>query len=216
MRITILTLFPGMFDGPFRESMVKKAQEKNLVHIDFVDIRKFGIGAHRVVDDKPYGGGVGMVMRADVLHKAIESAKDPALCKAEQKVILMDARGEMFSQKKAKSFSMIKHLIIVCGHYEGVDERVLGYIDEAISIGPFVLTGGEIPAMLIADATVRLIKGVLKTDATENESFSKGLEEKLEHPQYTRPAVYNNQKVPEILVSGHHQQIAQWKKTKAK
>lgn len=196
--------------------MVKKAQEKNLVHIDFVDIRKFGIGAHRVVDDKPYGGGVGMVMRADVLHKAIESAKDPALSKAEQKVILMDARGEVFSQKKAKSFSKLQHLVIVCGHYEGVDERMLAYVDEAISIGPFVLTGGEIPAMLITDATVRLIKGVLKTDATENESFSKGLEEKREHPQYTRPAVYNNQKVPEILVSGHHQQIAQWKKTKAK
>lgn len=213
MRITVLTLFPQMFSGPFSESIVKRAIEKKLLDISFVDIRDFGIGAHKVVDDKPYGGGIGMVLRVDVLHNAIQKALDPKLFKDQQKVILMDARGKRFVQAKAREYSKLKHLIIVCAHYEGVDERVLEFVDECVSIGDFVLTGGEIPAMLVVDAVSRLVEGVLKSDATILESFSN---DTLEHPQYTRPPEYNGKKVPDILISGDHKKIEEWKKVNSK
>ncbi len=219
MKVTILTLFPEMFSGPFDYSILKNARDKGLVEIVFVNIRDFGVGSHKMVDDKPYGGGVGMVMKVDVLHKAIEATKDPTLSKNEQKVVLMDADGETFHQGKARQFSKLKHLILLCGHYEGVDERIKKYIDEEISIGNFVVTGGEIPAMLITDAIVRLIPGVLREGVTDHESFSLGNEQNtqeatdnLEYPHYTRPPDYEGDVVPDVLLSGNHKDIEEWKK----
>lgn len=216
MKITILTLFPTMFQGPLSESIVKNAIRKNLVTIDIVDIRNFGIGNHKVVDNPPYGGGVGMVLRVDVVEKAIQSVKKPELTKDEQKVFIMEADGDIFTQKKAEELSQLKHLILVCGHYEGFDERIKKYIDGELSIGPFVLTGGEIPAMAITDAITRLIPGVLKEDATVYESFSKGIgPDTKEYPHYTRPSEYNGEKVPDILLSGDHKKIEAWRKEKS-
>lgn len=209
MKISILTLFPQMFEGPFDYSIVKRAIEDNHVEINFVDIRNFGEGKHKIVDDKPYGGGIGMVLKVDVLEKAINQTLDPKLDRSEQKVILMSASGKTYSQTKTREYSNLKHLIIVCGHYEGVDERILEYIDEEISIGEFVLTGGEIPAMLITDSVTRLIPGVLKEGATKLESFS---DETLEHPQYTRPEKFKGKNVPEVLLSGNHGKIEEWKR----
>lgn len=199
-----------MFQGPFDFSIINRAKEKGLVEIDLIDIRSFGIGKHKSVDDKPYGGGVGMVIRVDVLQKAIEETLDKNLNKKHQKVILLSASGKTYNQKMARNFSKLKHLVIVCGHYEGVDERILNYVDTEISIGNFVLTGGEIPAMLVTDSVTRLIKGVLKDDATKFESFSS--KRLMEHPQYTRPRKFNNLSVPQILTSGNHGKISNWKK----
>lgn len=204
-----------MFEGPFAHSIVKNAQEKNLVEIKFIDIRDFGIGRHKTVDDKPYGGGVGMVLRVDVLKNAVENAIDKSLSKKEQKIILTSASGKTYSQKQALDFSKLKHLIIICGHYEGVDERIKKYIDYDISIGNYVLTGGEIPAMIIVDSVTRLIDGVLKEDATKNESFSIN-DDSLEHPQYTRPEVFEGIEVPDVLKSGDHKKIQNWKAANSK
>ncbi|HXS14613.1 MAG TPA: tRNA (guanosine(37)-N1)-methyltransferase TrmD [Candidatus Saccharimonadales bacterium] len=217
MKITILTLFPEMFAGPFSESILKRAQEKGLLEIRLVDIRDFGEGKHKVVDDRAYGGGVGMVMKVNILDAAITSVKDAKLDKDEQKVVFLDPRGEVFTQKKAQHFSHLQHLILLCGHYEGIDERARSLIDETISIGDFVLTGGEIPAMLITDAVSRLISGVLKDEATERESFQKieTGQQFLEHPQYTTPREYKGMGVPEVLVSGDHKKIEEWKKTES-
>ncbi len=212
MKITILTLFPEMFDGPFRESILKHAQQKKLLEIRLVHIRDFGEGKHKVVDDRPYGGGVGMVMRVDILHKAIESVKNKELTTEEQKVILLDARGKTFTQSLARNFSKLHHLILICGHYEGVDERVRSFVDETISIGDFIVTGGEIPTMLITDSIARLIPGVLKEDATRVESFSENL---LEFPQYTTPRDFQGKLVPEVLTSGNHKAIEEWRKDEA-
>lgn len=213
MKITILTLFPEMFDGPFRESILKHAQQKNLLEIKLVNIRDFGEGKHKVVDDRPYGGGVGMVMRVDILDKAIQAVKDAKLDTIEQKVVLLDARGETYKQQIAKDFSKLQHLILLCGHYEGVDERVRSLVDQTISIGDFITTGGEIPAMLLVDSVARLIPGVLKGDATAIESFSENL---LEFPQYTNPREYHGETVPEILLSGNHSEIEKWRNEQAK
>jgi tRNA (guanine37-N1)-methyltransferase len=225
MKISILTLFPEMFIGPFDHSIIRRAKEKNLLEIEFINIRDFGIGKHKVIDDAPYGGGTGMIMRADVLAKAIRS------CHSErnvvesrnlipsQKTILLSASGQTFNQQKAKQLSKLDHLILLCGHYEGVDERIKKYIDEEISIGDFILTGGEIPSMLITDSVARLITGTLKEDATAHESFSlKGnaLETYLEYPHYTRPPVFEDMPVPEILLSGNHKKIHDWQMKKAR
>lgn len=212
MKISILTLFPEMFDGPFRESILKHAQQKNLLEIKLVNIRDFGEGKHKVVDDRPYGGGVGMVMRVDILDKAIQTVKNAKLDTTEQKVVLLDARGKTFKQDVARDFSQLKHLILLCGHYEGVDERVRDLVDETISIGDFVLTGGEIPAMLLVDSVARLIPGVLKEQATDIESFSTNL---LEFPQYTNPREYNGTAVPDVLLSGNHKEIEKWRQEQA-
>lgn len=211
MKISILTLFPEMFDGPFDASIIKRAREKKLLTIKYINIRDFGIGKHKTVDDTPYGGGNGMVLRVDVLRKAIEQTKDKKLKKNEQKVILLDAHGKTFNQKKAHSLSMLKHLIIICGHYEGFDERIKNFVDEEVSIGDFILTGGEIPAMLITDAVARLIKGVIRIGSVEKESFSPF----LEYPQYTKPQEYDELSVPKILLSGNHKQIEDWRKKKS-
>lgn len=207
MKISILTLFPQMFKGPFEHSIVKKAIEKKKVAINFIDIRDMGIGKHKTVDDKPYGGGKGMMLRVDVLDKAIEKVKDENFNRKSQRIILLDPQGKTFDQKKAKELAKLRHLILICGHYEGVDQRVEKFIDEKISVGDFITTGGEIPAMLITDAVVRLLKGVLKEGVINEESFSPY----LEYPQYTRPRVYKKLSVPKILLSGNHGKIKGWR-----
>ncbi len=211
MKISVITLFPEMFTSPFNESIIKRAIEKKLIELEFIDIREFGIGKHKLVDDTPYGGGKGMLLRVDVLHKIIEKVKNKKYSQSQQKVILLTAQGKTFNQKRAKSFSKLKHLILICGHYEGFDERIKKYIDQEISIGDFVLTGGEIPAMLIIDSVARLVKGVLSKGSLENESFSL----LLEYPHYTKPQEYEGAKVPEILLSGNHPKIDEWRNSKS-
>jgi len=207
MKISILTLFPEMFVGPFDHSIVKNAKEKKLVNVNFVNIRSFGIGRHKVVDDKPYGGGHGMILRVDVLEKAIAQTKDKNFNVSEQKVVLLSPHGKTFNQKKALEFANLKHLILVCGHYEGIDERTRKFIDEELSVGDFIVTGGEIPAMLVTDAVTRLIRGVLKEGVTSTESFPK----LLEYPQYTKPNTHKGLGVPTILLSGDHGKIKSWR-----
>jgi len=207
MQISIITLFPEMFQGPFDSSIIKRAIDKKLVKINYINLRDFGLGRHQLVDDTPYGGGKGMILRVDVLQKAIDAAKNKKLNKNEQKVILLSAHGKQFEQPIARSFSKLKNLILVCGHYEGFDERVKEFIDGEISVGDFILTGGEIPAMLITDAVSRLISGVIKDDSAIFESFSPY----LEYPQYTKPQVFNKLKVPQILLSGNHAKINAWR-----
>lgn len=218
MTISILTLFPEVFIPFFTTSILKKASKKNLVKISLVNIRDFATGSYKQVDDRPYGGGVGMVMRVDILHNAIQnvkcSAKGGSNVKCRERIILLDPRGEQFTQAKANELTKYDHLILICGHYEGVDERVRKHlVDEAISIGPYVLTGGEAGAIVITDAVVRLIPGVLKPQATADESFSTSTTA-LEYPQYTRPETYLGWKVPEILLCGNHSKIKDWRKKK--
>ncbi len=209
MRIDILTLFPKMFQGPFDESIVKRAQAKDLVEIKIHDLRDWGEGERRTVDGRPYGGGVGMILRVDVIAAALKDLRTEG-----SKVILLDAGGETFTQEKARKLSKAKHLILIAGHYEGVDHRVHEHlVDEVVSIGGYVLTGGEIPAMVVTDALVRLIPKVLaKPEAVEIESFSE--EGITEFPQYTRPETYKNWGVPEVLLSGNHKEIEKWRKEK--
>jgi tRNA (guanine37-N1)-methyltransferase len=205
MKITFLTLFPEIFTPVLAVSILGRAQKKGLVEYEIVNIRDFGIGSHQIVDDTPYGGGVGMVLKPEVLTAALQSVKTKA-----SHVILTSASGIPYTQVKAKKYVQLEHLIVVCGHYEGVDQRFIDlYVDEEISIGDYVLTGGELPAMVIADSITRLIKGVLeKSEATEKESYENGL---LEHPHYTRPAVFENKTVPEVLTSGDHKKIDAWR-----
>jgi len=207
MKISILTLFPEMFSGPFDHSIIKNAKEKKMVKVNFVNIRDFGIGKHKTVDDKPYGGGHGMILRVDVLEKAINQTKEKKLNALKQRVVLLGASGKTFNQKKALEFAGLEHLILVCGHYEGVDDRIKNFVDEELSVGDFIVTGGEIPAMLVTDSVTRLIKGVLKEGVTTSESFSK----LLEYPQYTKPNSYKNLSVPPILLSGDHGKIKLWR-----
>lgn len=207
MKISILTLFPEMFEGPFDYSIIKNARDKKKVNIEFINIRDFGIGKHKVVDDKPYGGGHGMILRVDVLDAAISKTKNKKFSSEEQKVILLNPTGKTFNQEKAKELSMLSHLILVCGRYEGIDERAKEFIDEELSIGDFVVTGGEVPAMLVTDAIVRLIKGVLKEGVTTTESFSPY----LEYPQYTKPNTFKSLNVPPTLLSGDHGKIKIWR-----
>ncbi|MEI6056204.1 MAG: tRNA (guanosine(37)-N1)-methyltransferase TrmD [Lentisphaerota bacterium] len=206
MQIDIITLFPDVFFGPFAESIIARAIKDNLIVINTVNLRDFTQDKHRTVDDTPYGGGPGMLMMVDPLCKAIESCK-----KQDSLVVLTSPRGETFNQQMARELSSIKHLIIVCGHYEGVDERVRElFIDKEISIGDYVLTSGNIPAMVIVDSIARLLPGVLGDDSSsEEESFTNDL---LEYQQYTRPLEYRGLKVPDILLSGNHKKIREWRK----
>ncbi len=211
MTITILTLFPKMIDGFFNESIIKRAVEKKLVTIKVVNIRDFAVDSYGTVDDRPYGGGAGMVMRVDVLDRAIENVKTK-----KSKVLLTTPKGKVFNQEKAIEYSKETDLVIIAGHYEGVDERVLEYVDEEISIGDFVMTGGEIASAAITDAVVRLLPGVLKKDdATVNETFNIKGKKLLEYPQYTRPEEYKGKKVPEVLTQGNHKDIEKWRLDKA-
>ena len=207
MKFDVLTLFPEMFEI-LNQSIIGKAIEKELININLINIRDFSKDKHKKVDDTPYGGGAGMVMKPDVVYDAYQSIKD-----RNAKVIYMSPQGNPLNQKKVEELSKENHLIILCGHYEGIDQRVLDKIvDEEISIGDYVLTGGEIPAMVLIDSVSRYVEGVLKEDSIKEESFSNGL---LEYPQYTRPEVFEGMKVPEVLLSGHHENIEKWRKEKS-
>lgn len=264
MKVSVITLFPKMISGFFEESIVKRAMEKKLVEIELVNLRHFAVDQYGSVDDKPYGGGVGMVLRVEPIWKAVcaviprsEATRDLIKNKNRfkkipprqlagrndrrgRKIILTSPKGQLYRQEKAREFSKFNHLIIIAGHYEGVDERVLDFVDEEVSLGDFVLTGGEIAAAAIVDSVVRLLPGVLKKDeATKQETFFEisidqlikfigenetlnNLQKKgakkvrfLEYPQYTRPEEFQGKKVPKILLSGNHQEIEKWRLKKA-
>jgi len=214
MHFSIITLFPEMFTPVLNSSILGRAQKKGIISFEIVDLRLFGIGEHKTVDDKPYGGGAGMVLRVDVVHSAILEVKKNH---PDSLVILMDPKGTPFSQEVAEVLSKEKEIIIICGHYEGFDERIKNFINMEISMGDFVLTGGEIPAMAVIDAVGRLIPGVLgKDESPVNESFS--LTEKgriLEHSHYTRPQEYEGLTVPKVLLSGNHAEILNDRKNNA-
>lgn len=207
MKISIITLFPEVFEPILNSSILKRAQKKGKVEFELINLRDFGKGKHQIVDGRPYGGGAGMLFRADILAAALKKSKNK---NQKTKIILTSASGKPYTQKDAQRLSEIKHLIIVCGHYEGVDQRFIEkYVDEEISIGDYVLTGGEIPAMVIVDSITRLLPGVLeKPEATKDESFTDGL---LEYPQYTRPETWEDKKVPKVLLSGNHEEIEKWR-----
>ncbi len=249
MKITVITLFPRMISGFFEESIVKRAIEKKLVEVDIVNLRDFAIDDYGTVDDRPYGGGAGMILRADVIHKALSKISNFQFPISNQisnskfqtkKIILTSPKGKLFTQEKARKYSKLNYLIIIAGHYETADERVADFVDEEISLGDFVLTGGEIVASAITDSVVRLIPGVLKKEeATVGESFmnvsielliktvgehkilqnlkKKGIKEVrlLEYPHYTRPEEFKGIKVPEVLLSGNHAEIEKWRLKKA-
>lgn len=207
MKFDVLTLFPEMFSS-LEQSIIGRAVENGQININLINIRDFSTDKHKKVDDTPYGGGAGMVMMPDVVYRAYESLENN-----DAKVIYMSPKGKTLNQEKVEELSKENHLIILCGHYEGIDQRVLDKIvDEEISIGDYVLTGGEIPAMVLIDSVSRYVKGVLKEDSIKEESFSNGL---LEYPQYTRPEIFQGERVPEILLSGNHQEIDKWRKEKS-
>ena len=210
MTIDIITLFPDMFKGPFDMSMMLKATEKGLADIRLHDLREFGLGPRRTVDDTPYGGGDGMLLKPEPVVAAIEKLK---VDNPEARVVVLSPQGKRFDQAKAVELAGQTGLILVAGHYEGFDERILEYADEELSIGDYILTGGELPAMVLVDAVVRLLPGVLGGEQSAHvESFSDGL---LEYPQYTRPVEFRGQSVPEVLQNGHHGEIAAWRKQAA-
>lgn len=212
--IDIITLFPQMFEKTMNESIMWRAQDKNFLKLNIVDLRQFGITERRTVDDRPYGGGAGMILRVDVIDNALKSL---GVIKntPNKKIIITDARGDTYKQSKALEYSKLERLTIICGHYEGIDHRVHeNLVDDIVSIGNYVLTGGEIPAMVITDSVTRLIPGVIKEESLKEESFSLNDEETTEYPQYTRPPVYNNWEVPEILLTGNHGEIEKWRKGK--
>lgn len=213
LKIDILTLFPNMFSGPFQESLLKKAQEKGLIHIQIHDLRQFSSDKHHKVDDKQFGGGPGMLLKVEPLVKAIESLSQVAEGGEKAWIIYLSPQGQTLKQSKALELSHKKHLILVCGHYEGIDERAMDWMDEEISIGDFVLTGGEFPAMVLVDAVCRLVPGVVKEwDSIVNDSF---FTDKLDYSHYTRPAEFKGKKVPEVLLSGNHKEIENWRETDA-
>jgi len=211
MRFDVLTLFPDMFVSPFKESILGKAVEKRLIEVRTINIRDFALDKHRVVDDTPYGGGQGMVLKVEPIARAIESlkAEDPSAW-----TIYLTPQGKRFDQEEARRLSTKSHLILLCGRYEGVDERVRTlYVDQEISIGDYVLTGGELAAMIVIDAVARLLPGVLGSDrSAEEDSFENHL---LEYPQYTRPVDFRGHYVPEVLLSGNHGAISRWRRQEA-
>jgi tRNA (guanine37-N1)-methyltransferase len=210
MKIDILTIFPNTFEPILNESIIKRAKDKGLVDISVHNIRDYSDDKHRKVDDRPFGGGPGMVFKPQPIFDAVKQLKTESRGQKTE-VILLSPQGKTLNQKLAQKLSKDKHLILICGHYEGIDERVrLKLVDEEISIGDYVLTGGELPAMVLVDALVRLVKGVLgDEDSSKSDSFCDGL---LEYPHYTRPANYKGMKVPEVLLSGDHEKIAKWRK----
>ncbi len=209
MRIDFVTLFPEMFEPVLGASILGRAREKGLLSWSCVNPRDFSEDKHRKVDDRPFGGGPGMVMMAEPLAKAIDSVR------AENtRVIFLSPQGEPFDDRKASALAKTEHVVLVCGHYEGVDERIMSLFDEELSIGDYVLTGGELAAMVVADAATRKLPGVLKKeDAAESESFATGL---LDFPQYTRPRVWRGREVPEVLFSGDHEKISAWRQDAAR
>ena len=213
MKIDILTLFPGMFKGVFDESMVRIARDNGLARIEIHDLRNWTDDRHRTADDKPYGGGPGMVMKVEPVDRAITALRGKAEGGASPMVVLLTPQGQVFNQSTAKALSAVEHVVLVCGHYEGFDERIRGLVDMEVSVGDYVLTCGEIPAMVLCDAVVRLLPGVLGDQAClVDESFEEDL---LEYPQYTRPAEYRNMRVPEVLLCGDPKKINEWRRAEA-
>ena len=210
MDIDVLTLFPRIFEGPLDESILKRAQTKRLVSVRVHNLRDFAHDKHRIVDDKPYGGGPGMLMKPEPIFEAVEKVR-----RADSRVVLMTPQGQVLTQARAQHFAGQPHLVIICGHYEGVDERVReALVDDEISIGDYVLTNGALAAAVLVDAIVRLVPGVLGDDQSAgDDSFATGL---LEGPQYTRPPEFAGRKVPEVLLSGNHEEIARWRKEQAR
>lgn len=213
MRIDILTLFPGMFTGPFDHSIVRRARDAGLLEVAIHDFREWATDRHRMVDDTPYGGGAGMVLKPEPLFACVE-ALFPGGRPADSRVILLTPQGARLDQAGVRRLAGYGRLVLLCGHYEGFDERVrIGLADEELSIGDYVLTGGEIPAMVVVDAVCRYLPGVLGSEASvDEESFSRGL---LEYPQYTRPAVFRDMAVPDVLLSGNHAAIRRWREEQA-
>ena len=225
MKIDILTLFPSMFTGPFDTSMLKKAKDAGLVEINVHDLRDWATDKHKTVDDRPFGGGKGMVLRVDVVYRALQELKNKEQKKGRNKEakirsLILSPQGKVFDQAKARELSKLQHIILIAGHYEGFDERIAeNLVDEEISIGDYILTGGEIPVMVLVDSIVRLIPGVLEPEASSNESFSLSNEvtsqQILDFPSYTRPEKYLEWKVPKVLLSGNHKEIEIWRKNAA-
>lgn len=219
MKIDILTIFPKVFQSFFSESLIEKAVKKGVLKVRVIDIRSFSRDKHKKVDDKPFGGGVGMVLKPEPLYDAIKSVgvkKKNNLYKnfyAKPYVIYMSPQGKTLNNKIVKEFSKFKHLVFVCGHYEGIDERIIDYVDEEISIGDYVLTGGEVPTMVVVDSVARMLPGVVKEKfSVENDSFYNGF---LDYPHYTRPAIFKGHKVPDVLLSGDHKKIDLWRKNES-
>ena len=211
MNIMIFTLFPEMFQGPLGESLIGKAQKKGILNIQICNFRNYSLDKHRHVDDTPFGGGVGMVLKPEPIIYALRDQW--IYSKDDSKIILLSPQGKVFNQTEAVKLSKEKNLAFICGHYEGFDERIRSYVDEEYSIGDYVLTGGELPAMVMIDSIARLIPGVIKEqNSFKEDSFYTGL---LEYPQYTRPRVFEGLEVPEILLSGHHLNIKNWQKKEA-
>ena len=207
MKFDVLTLFPEMFE-PVKQSILGRAEENKLIEVNLINIRDFSENKHKKVDDTPYGGGAGMVMQADVIYNAYKSIK-----KTNAKVIYMSPQGKTLNQQMVQDLAKEENIILLCGHYEGIDQRVIDEIvDEEISIGDYVLTGGELPAMVLIDSVSRYVEGVLKEDSVQEESFTDGL---LEYPQYTRPEVFLGKRVPEVLLSGHHENIKKWRRNQS-
>ena len=204
MKFSVLTLFPEMFKS-LKQSIIGRAEEKNLIEINIINMRDFSKDKHKKVDDTPYGGGAGMVIKPDIVYDCFKSIKDD-----KAKVIYLSPQGKVLNQTKVESLSKEEHLVLLCGHYEGIDQRVIDEIvDEEISIGDYVLTGGEVPAMVVIDSVSRYIEGVLDEESIKEESFSNNL---LEYPQYTRPEIFLNKQVPDVLLSGHHENIRKWRR----
>lgn len=207
MKIDVLTLFPRMFEGPMGESIIGKAVNKGLLDINISNFRDYSDNKHQTVDDYPYGGGAGMLLKVQPIYDNIKAIEEAAP-ETKKRVILLDPAGKQFDQKMAEEFSQEEHLVFICGHYEGYDERIRSLVTDEVSLGDYVLTGGELGAMVMIDATVRLLPDVLGNQTSaQTDSYSTGL---LEHPQYTRPAEYKGMKVPEVLTNGNHKLIEEW------
>ncbi len=207
MRIDILTLFPDMVKPYLNESIIKRAINNNLVQVNVVNFRDYSKLNNHQVDDTPYGGGGGMLLRCEPIVEAIDALKTK-----DSKVIIMSPQGKPFKQEKALELAKEKHLILICGHYEGFDERIYHFVDEEISIGDYVLTGGELPALVLTDSIIRLLPGVIEENSYLNDSFMQGL---LDYPSYTKPPIFRGLKVPDVLLSGHHQNILQYRRDQA-
>jgi tRNA (guanine37-N1)-methyltransferase len=203
VRIDLVTLFPAMLEGPLSESIPGRIREQGLAEIHVHDLRQWGLGRHRSVDDAPYGGGAGMVLRPEPVAAALDALRAP-----ESRVILLDPAGEVFRQTRAVELATQAHLILVCPRYEGVDDRIRGLVDLELSIGDYVLTGGELPALVVVDAVIRLLPGAIDVASTAEESFADGL---LEYPQFTRPATFGGQGIPDVLVGGNHEAVRRWR-----
>jgi len=217
MKFTVITIFPQLIEDYFKEGILSRALKKKQVSLKTINPRKFAKDKHQTVDDLPYGGGAGLLMKVEPIVKAIRLAapRRARSGKTKQRIILLDPRGKRFTQKEARRLARYNKLVFVCGRYEGIDERIKYYVDEKISVGDFVLMGGELAALSIIEAVARLLPGVLHhPDSTRDESFSEGAN--LEYPQYTRPEVFERHRVPKILLSGHHKKIEEWRKKNSK